>query len=1680
MHSLNLITATALLFVMVNGQLPFYSNSTKTELSSSNILFSSNLGLTYTEPATSVILSDSYSQLIETSVLSVLSGLSSKVPTTIISSAESSTVMTPPLDLSLTVQADGISSEEFASIAHSTQSLPPVSMSPSTFYPYESAPTSDAGSSDSFPLISTIGSSFSITTEPTSVLISSSNVTTITTALPTTFTSSLENGDVTTVTTYVYSTFTETTCPTCTHGHLESTSFFSSSSSTIDLSTSDFIIPNLTEPTYETGKWDLTSSSDFIPSPTDNHIVSQTNVSLHITTQSISPSISTLTSSKQTSTVQNLPSSIAGIHSTLANSFNITSPPDSTAISSINNIISSVPVTLYQPSSVVSISNQLTYTTTEPNLLFSSGTATRPILNNTDTVLNTSSDLVPASILSTSNDTSSTIIPNTIIEQPSVSSTIRMTVTPLVNTSVSLSALTSIEVLSSTQLSNNTISFSDSTYKETSTTVYSSVIDNASSTFSEFITRNLTNLSTSTVTPELTTITTTTDSITSSYIAKKSTVTTVINDIITIYTTWCPLTLSSQAITFSDSSSMKEKISTSTIPALLSSIPSSNSMINNATSMEPPTSSIPSVYPVSTFQSSAYTPTISTIISKYSNTNTSYIAKLSTVTTTVKGVVTEYTTWCPLEDQSKSTTTYSKGIEPTVPVLLTTTDTISDNTTSSIQIVFSTSTTSHTQTSNSESHPTLTISSTRRSGYTALESKATSSSLALGNTDSNYPPLTTSGSRTIFKTTTLTSSSDLLSPLRSMFTTKPSSSLFESAYSVSTISTHHDILPSITATSPIVNTTVRPTTVVNELGFSTVEFRTVVRSICTTTVHGVVTEFVTWCPLTSYELVSITIHVPKTVTITTEVCSNHMCSKTTIITTETIIPSTASSTNQISTAMTSTPAYPSTLKSVFTSYSVAEPCSGEHCTNPSTELLSTFTSTTNILVSSTTKLMSRSLSTTSLSSIFESVPTTEPLPSSEFTSTSTSISSSNLQNSESIFTHQSTHRSASGTGPFSVYSTSTQLTQSYSISATLPSLRIPSRSPSSGNTVHHISGTSSSSHVGSNTTPSSVNGKTSQTSYSSWFSLSTVTTVKSGVTTMYTTWCPRTSKSTTSTTSTTSTSSTTGTTSTTSTTSTVSTTSTTSTTTHSISTTVATHTTPTVDTSLPISNIYTTPSTTTIHTTSTKATTLTIDTTPMIHISSAISTTHTSSITPRTRSSVTTSTSSTRRTPSIISTTPTTSVTFTLRSTSSTSPKQNTVPSSSPACFGGDCSTSRTPITVTKSSFTDSCSDNTCQSATSSQPNTTPVKPCSDSQCSSKVETSSASTSSAIFTISTVTTVRSGITTIYTTWCPRTGKSSTLCIGHNCSPTPSSSFESSMTTSISFSTLVSIPALITTTSPSVPQYISSTSTISSDRTSSTICSGSNCPVSSIRTHTTPTSTTIPVFTTCEGDTCSTDLISSSNVCTGGKCKSTVNPASSTANSDTRITSTVVCTKSKCQTKLVSSSTTSSITFCTGNDCTESTSISSSTLSSSLSSQFTILTSIFTPKPVTSKSLVTSSSRSTIPVTTMVPMTRISTNSQNQKVTITSSSSSVLNSITTILVSTEVPIISTPDITTIIYTQPCSNGALSLPSATTIATSVKNQPSSTWIQTPVVTTYAGSGSKITISYGLIGFIIMLFL
>lgn len=291
------------------------------------------------------------------------------------------------------------------------------------------------------------------------------------------------------------------------------------------------------------------------------------------------------------------------------------------------------------------------------------------------------------------------------------------------------------------------------------------------------------------------------------FTASLSTQTITTDGVMTVYTTWCPLTISDASYT--ESSTKYHTTSTLT---------------HTSTSTVTYHSRKPTSKNDDYLSSSSSDQSISkTIISELTTTDiygsvvtSSFTVVLSTQTTKIDGVKTVFTTWCPYTSSSLSNPLIISSTIKQDTILSTTVPMISNSPTSTPHDNFVHST-------SSVLAPVFTSSNLHSS------SRTNSPVISIPPTQDTFQTVTT------LKTTT-TSHNSFVGAINS----KNSDQL---TTSISNIIQSRDI--SETSTSVI------PLTTTDTNGFTTVSSISVILSTHTTDINGVTTVFTTWCPLTS-------------------------------------------------------------------------------------------------------------------------------------------------------------------------------------------------------------------------------------------------------------------------------------------------------------------------------------------------------------------------------------------------------------------------------------------------------------------------------------------------------------------------------------------------------------------------------------------------------------------------------------------------------------------------------------------------------------------------------------------------------------------------------------------------------------------------------------------------------------
>ncbi|CAI4306871.1 AEG_G0006580.mRNA.1.CDS.1 [Saccharomyces cerevisiae] len=910
---------------------------------------------------------------------------------------------------------------------------------------------------------------------------------------------------------------------------------------------------------------------------------------------------------------------------------------------------------------------------------------------------------------------------------------------------------------------------------------------------------------------------------------------------------------------------------------------------------------------------------------------------LSTVTTTVNGATTEYTTWCPATSITYTTSISYKTLllttevcshsectptvitsvtatSSTIPLLSTSSFTVLSSTvsegtknpaasevTTNTQ-VSATSEATNTSTQVSATSVTATASESSTTSQVSATSEATNTSTQVSATSVTATASESSTTSQVSATSEATSTSTQVSATSVTATVSESSTTSQVSAASETISTlgTQNFTTTGSLLFPALSTEMINTTVVfrKTLIIST--------ELCSHSkcVPTVITEVVTskGTPSNGHssqtlqtEAVEVTLSSHQTVTMSTEVCSNSICTPTVITSVQTrstpspYLTSSTSSSSLVSTKKSSLEA--SSEMSTFSVSTQSLPLAFTSSEKRSTTSVSQWSSTvlTNTIMSSSSNVIS-----------------TNEKPSST-TSPYNFSSGYSLPSSSTPFQYSLSTATTTINGIKTVYTTWCPLAEKSTVAAFSQSSRSVDRFASSSK-------------------PSS---SLSQTSIQ--YTLSTATTTISGLKTVYTTWCPLTSKSTLG---------------------------------------------ATTQTSCAGKNCEQT------------------SRTAKVSITSASSATSTS-----------------------------------ISLSTSTESESSSGYLSKGICSGTECtqdvptqsSSPASTLAYSPSVSTSSSSFSTTTASTLTSTHTSvPLLPSTSSiSASSPSSTSLLSTSlpSPAFTSSTLPTATAvSSSTFIASSLPLSSKSSL-----SLSPVSSSILMSQFSSSSSLSSLPSLSISPTVDTVSVLQPTTSIATLTCTDSQcqqevSTICNGSNCDdVTS--TATTPPSTVTDTMT-CTGSECQKTTSSS---CDGYSCKVSETYKSS-----------------------------ATISACSGEGC-------QASATSELNSQYVTMTSVITPSAITTTSVEVHSTESTISITTVKPVTYTSSDTNGELITITSSSQTVIPSVTTIITRTKVAITSTPKPTTTTYVEQRL-------SSSGIATSFVAAASSTWITTPIVSTYAGSASK----------------
>ncbi|AJQ44477.1 Fig2p [Saccharomyces cerevisiae YJM271] len=936
---------------------------------------------------------------------------------------------------------------------------------------------------------------------------------------------------------------------------------------------------------------------------------------------------------------------------------------------------------------------------------------------------------------------------------------------------------------------------------------------------------------------------------------------------------------------------------------------------------------------------------------------------LSTVTTTVNGAATEYTTWCPATSIAYTTSISYKTLvlttevcshsecTPTVITSVTaTSSTIPLLSTSSSTVLSSTVSEGAKNPAASEVTINTQVSATSEATSTSTQVSATSATATASESSTTSQVSATSEATTtstqVFATSATATASESsttsqVSANSEATTTSTQVSATSATATASESSTTSQVSSTSEATTTSTQVSATSATATASESSTTSQVSTASETISTLGTQNFTTTGSLLFPALSTEMINTTVVSRKTLIISTEVCSHSKCVPTVI--TE-VVTSKGTPSNGHSSQTLQTEAVEVTLSSHQTVTMSTEVCSNSICTPTVITSVQMRSTPFPYLTSSTS---SSSLASTKKSSLEAS---------SEMSTFSVSTQSLPL-----AFTSSEKRSTTSVSQWSNTVSTNTIMSSSSNVIST-------NEKPSSTTSPYNFSSGYS---LPSSSTPSQ-------------YSLSTATTTINGIKTVYTTWCPLAEKSTVA---------------------------------------ASSQSSRSVDRFVSSSKPSSSLSQTSIqYTLSTATTTI-----------SGLKTVYTTwcPLTSKSTLGATTQTSSTAKV-RITSASSATSTSISL--STSTESESSSGYLSKGVCSGTEC-TQDVPTQSSSPASTLAYSPSVSTSSSSSFSTTTastltsthtsvPLLPSSSSiSASSPSSTSLLSTSlpSPAFTSSTLPTATAvSSSTFIASSLPLSSKSS-LSLSPVSSSILMSQFSSSSSSSSSLASLPSLSISPTVDTVSVLQPTTSIATLTCTDSQcqqevSTICNGSNCDdVTS--TATTPPSTVTDTMT-CTGSECQKTTSSS---CDGYSCKVSETYKSS-----------------------------ATISACSGEGC-------QASATSELNSQYVTMTSVITPSAITTTSVEVHSTESTISITTVKPVTYTSSDTNGELITITSSSQTVIPSVTTIITRTKVAITSAPKPTTTTYVEQRL-------SSSGIATSFVAAASSTWITTPIVSTYAGSASK----------------
>ncbi|CAI6385323.1 CFF_HP2_G0005370.mRNA.1.CDS.1 [Saccharomyces cerevisiae] len=1144
-----------------------------------------------------------------------------------------------------------------------------------------------------------------------------------------------------------------------------------------------------------------------------------------------------------------------------------------------------------------------------------------------------------------------------------------------------------------------------------------------------------------------------------------STATKTVDGVITEYVTWCPLTQTkSQAIGVSSSISSVPQASSFSGSSILSSNSSTLAASNNVPESTASGSSQYQDWSSSSLPLSQTTwVVINTTNTQGSVTSTASPAYVSTATKTVDGVITEYVTWCPLTQTksqaigiSSSTISATQTSKPSsILTLGISTLQLSDATfkgTETINTLLMTESTLITE-------PTY-FSGTSDSFYLSTSEVNLASSL------SSYPNFSSSEG----STATITNSTVTFGSTSKYPSTSVSNPTEASQHVSSSVNSLTDFTSNSTETIAVISN-IHKTSSNKDYSSTTTQLKTsgmqtLVLSTVTTTVNGAATEYTTWCPATSIAYTTSISY--KTLVLTTEVCSHSECTPTVI----TSVTATSSTIPLLSTSS-------STVLSSTVSEGAKNPAASEVTINTQVSATSEATTTsTQVSATSATATASESSTTSQVSATSETIST---LGTQNFTTTgsllfpalsteminTTVVSRKTLIISTEVCSHSKcvptviTEVVTSKGTPSNGHSSQTLQTEAVEVTLSshqtvTMSTEVCSNSICTPTVITSVQMRSTPFPYLTSSTSSSSLASTKKSSLEASSEMSTFSVSTQSLPLAFTSSEKRSTTSVSQWSNTVST----------------------NTIMSSSSNVISTNEKPSSTTSpYNFSSGYSLPSSSTPSQYSLSTATTTIN---------GIKTVYTTWCPLAEKSTVAASSQSSRSVDRFVSSSKPssslsqTSIQYTLSTATTTISGLKTVyttwcPLTSKSTLGATTQTSSTAkVRITSASSATSTSISLSTSTESESSSGYLSKGvCSGTECTQDVPTQSSSPASTLAYSPSVSTSSSSSFSTTT--------ASTLTSTHTSVPLlpSSSSISASSPSSTSLlSTSLPSPAFTSSTLPTATAVSSSTfiasslplssksslslSPVSSSILMSQFSSSSLASLPSLSIS--PTVDTVSVLQpttsiatlTCTDSQCQQEV---STICNGSNCDDVTSTATTPPST---VTDTMTCTGSECQ-KTTSSScdgysckvsetykSSATISACSGEGC-------QASATSELNSQYVTMTSVITPSAITTTSVEVHSTEFTISITTVKPVTYTSSDTNGELITITSSSQTVIPSVTTIITRTKVAITSAPKPTTTTYVEQRL-------SSSGIATSFVAAASSTWITTPIVSTYAGSASK----------------